>query len=199
MCSIRRPLFNDTNCRSHPMVNFLMHDMAHFRRFLSRDLLKGFVICELNSVLCACANGQAAVEVAGLHSNALRCVPVFLAYLATLMHTYSLARQRVCQSPNVTFYVIEMSTQHISGSLACSSQYLHLSAHTRTLVIKLFHILSSCHEIANPCQYFGDFTTCLSHAGARSSATARPAEPYISRPRRPWHQQRRHHCDKEPQ
>ncbi len=35
------------------------------------------------------------MEVAGLHGNALRCVPVFLAYLATLMHTYSLARQRV--------------------------------------------------------------------------------------------------------
>ncbi len=37
---------------------------------------------------------QAAAEVAGLHGNAARCVPVFCAYLATLMHTYSLARKQ---------------------------------------------------------------------------------------------------------
>jgi len=37
---------------------------------------------------------QAAAEVAGLHGNAARCVPVFAAYLATLMHTYSLARKQ---------------------------------------------------------------------------------------------------------
>ncbi len=31
----------------------------------------------------------------GLHANALRCLPLFACYLATLMHTYSLARQKV--------------------------------------------------------------------------------------------------------
>lgn len=35
-------------------------------------------------------------EEAGLHGNALRGVPIFCVYLATLMHTYSLARQKVC-------------------------------------------------------------------------------------------------------
>ena len=34
-------------------------------------------------------------EEAGLHGNALRGVPIFCVYLATLMHTYSLARQKV--------------------------------------------------------------------------------------------------------
>lgn len=38
---------------------------------------------------------KAMVEEAGLHGNALRCVPIFCVYLATLMHTYSLARQTV--------------------------------------------------------------------------------------------------------
>jgi hypothetical protein len=40
---------------------------------------------------------QALVEEAGLHGNALRCIPIFCVYLATLMHTYSLARQKVLQ------------------------------------------------------------------------------------------------------
>lgn len=38
---------------------------------------------------------RAAAEEAGLHGNALRGVPIFCVYLATLMHTYSLARQKV--------------------------------------------------------------------------------------------------------
>lgn len=38
---------------------------------------------------------RALAEEAGLHGNALRGVPIFCVYLATLMHTYSLARQKV--------------------------------------------------------------------------------------------------------
>ena len=33
-----------------------------------------------------------AAEFVGLHGSALRCLPIFALYLATLMHTYSLAR-----------------------------------------------------------------------------------------------------------
>ena len=60
-------------------------------------VMKGILIWKLDIQCCVpVQTGQAAVEVAGLHGNALRCMPVFLAYLTTLMHTYSLARQRVC-------------------------------------------------------------------------------------------------------
>ncbi len=38
---------------------------------------------------------QAGFEKAGLHGNAFRCIPVFCVYLAILMHTYSLVRQKV--------------------------------------------------------------------------------------------------------
>ncbi len=38
---------------------------------------------------------RALAKEAGLHGNALRGVPIFCVYLATLMHTYSLARQKV--------------------------------------------------------------------------------------------------------
>ena len=36
-----------------------------------------------------------ALERLGLHADALRCLPLFAAYLATLVHSYSLARQQV--------------------------------------------------------------------------------------------------------
>ena len=38
---------------------------------------------------------QAGFEKAGLHGNAFRCIPAFCVYLAILMHTYSLVRQKV--------------------------------------------------------------------------------------------------------
>ena len=38
------------------------------------------------------------LERIGLHANALRCLPLFATYLATLMHSYSLAHQKVNRS-----------------------------------------------------------------------------------------------------
>lgn len=38
------------------------------------------------------------LEVVGIHSRAIRALPLFLAYLATLMHTYLLAHQQVSQA-----------------------------------------------------------------------------------------------------
>ena len=37
-------------------------------------------------------------EFVGLHGNTLRCLLLFALYLATLMHTYSLARWQVCKA-----------------------------------------------------------------------------------------------------
>lgn len=37
---------------------------------------------------------RAAAERLGLHDDPLRCIPAFAVYLATLVHTYSLARQK---------------------------------------------------------------------------------------------------------
>ena len=38
---------------------------------------------------------QAYAHVLGLHSYVLRAIPLFVVYLATLMHVYALARQQV--------------------------------------------------------------------------------------------------------
>lgn len=38
---------------------------------------------------------QNEAEIAGIHGNALRSVPIFFVYLATLMHTYQLSRHQV--------------------------------------------------------------------------------------------------------
>jgi hypothetical protein len=63
-------------------------------------------------------NHGAALQV-GLHQAALRCLPLFLLYLVTLMHTYSLAYlqvRHVCQSaaddgrwaPNVAVFQLHL-------------------------------------------------------------------------------------------
>ena len=38
---------------------------------------------------------QAYAHILGLHSHVLRAIPIFVVYLATLMHVYALARQQV--------------------------------------------------------------------------------------------------------
>ena len=41
------------------------------------------------------ADVQAYAHIMGLHSQVLRAIPLFVVYLATLMHVYALARQQV--------------------------------------------------------------------------------------------------------
>ena len=51
---------------------------------------------------------QAYAHILGLHSRVLRAIPIFVVYLATLMHVYALARQQVrpvasCPAPRHQF------------------------------------------------------------------------------------------------
>lgn len=39
---------------------------------------------------------QAYAYILGLHSRVARAIPIFVVYLATLMHVYTLARHQVC-------------------------------------------------------------------------------------------------------
>ena len=41
------------------------------------------------------ASFQQRMEIVGLHGSGFRGIPIFLVYLATLMHTYRLSRQQV--------------------------------------------------------------------------------------------------------
>lgn len=58
---------------------------------------------------------RASAEALGLHGDAFRCLPLFILYLATLMHTYSLARWQV-------LYSFERYSRHAST---------HAPMHTR--------------------------------------------------------------------
>ena len=58
------------------------------------------------------------VEQVGLHGNALRCIPLFAAYLATLMHTFAIARQKVpplfcCCAHTNSFSVLAKRGRHV--------------------------------------------------------------------------------------
>ena len=41
---------------------------------------------------------QRNLEAVGIHGSAVRCIPIFAVYLAVLVHTFNLARVKVCPS-----------------------------------------------------------------------------------------------------
>jgi hypothetical protein len=85
-------------------------------------------------ICCSLYNGEvmsdlltwSALQV-GLHQAALRCLPLFLLYLVTLMHTYSLAYlqvRHICQSasnhgrlaPDVAVFQLHLHLQSLPVS-----------------------------------------------------------------------------------
>lgn len=62
---------------------------THAAKKLRKDFANSSVCIQLAMVL------QAYAYILGLHSRAARAIPIFVVYLATLMHVYTLARHQV--------------------------------------------------------------------------------------------------------
>ena len=75
---------------------------------------------------------QAYAHILGLHSQVLRAIPLFVVYLATLMHVYALARQQVrtddehqtLYSLHSIFFAAGSSSQSVYAKQAFSNSTL---------------------------------------------------------------------------
>ena len=94
---------------------------------------------------CQIPNTWSALQV-GLHQAALRCLPLFLLYLVTLMHTYSLAYLQV--------HCIRQSTSvhgHLFPDAAVSHQHAHVHSLKRGWRVCGFATYSCMSQSAGWC------------------------------------------------